>query len=154
MKLAFRIYNPADRPECMAIFSEHLGTYFAAGEAGDFQAFLDAVEAASGSQSLGFWLGMSGDRVVAFGGVSCNGAEASLNWGVVQRSQLRRGIGDKLIRHRISWIKTNHPEVKTLLCDTAPRTEGFFAKHGFITYRRVPNYWGGEIELVAMKLLL
>jgi hypothetical protein len=152
--LSFQLYRPSDRPECLAIFSEHLGTYFAMGESTEFDAFLDSVEDPTDPEGTRFWVAIEEDRIVAFGGVHVEQNSASLCWGVVRKSHLGRRIGDKLILHRLAWLNTEHPEVESVTCNTAPKTETFFAKYGFKTYRRQPNYWGGELELVAMKLSL
>jgi N-acetylglutamate synthase-like GNAT family acetyltransferase len=108
--------------------------------------------AISGDRRL--WVGSKDGRIVAFGGVLCNGATASLAWGVVRNGHIGSGIGHKLLEHRIEWVKNNRPEIKSIFCDTAPKTEGFFARHGFVAYHREANYWGGELELVAMELSL
>lgn len=167
--LSFRPYEKADRPECLAIVAEHVGTYFAVGEQPDFESFLDSFEEADlgvasaarphrpSERSLEdrrFWVGLENGRIVAFGGVLCKEVTASLAWGVVRNDHIGSGVGPKLLGHRIEWLRENRPEVKSIFSDTAPKTEGFFAKHGFVAYHREPNYWGGELELVAMELSL
>lgn len=152
--LTFRPYESSDREACRAIFKSHLGTYFAPGEKEEFDEFLSSLGAICPDDDLHYWVGCIDGRPVMCGGAFIREDCASLIWGILQSGLLGKGLGKSLLLHRINWIKENRPAVRSIFGNTAPLTEGFFAKHGFIPYHREPNYWGGELELVAMELSL
>jgi len=148
-ELEFRPYKAEDRETCRAIIAGHVGSYLAVGEDADFERFLDQLEA--NSESLVFWLATLDGQAVGCAGLSISGDEARLLWGILDRRELGKGYGQKMLDLRMDWIRKNHPEIKSVLCHTAPLTEGFFAKNGFETFHRQANYWGGELDLVAMR---
>ena len=149
---SFHVYQPQDRPVCEEIIRSQVGKYLAEGEEQDFKKFLDRLD--TGDPQMRFWLVGDGEQVVGCGGLVIDGDRAKLSWGILRDGSLSKGFGRALLRHRLEFMKTNCPEIRSVLVDTAPLTEGFFAKHGFVTYRRQANYWAGKLELVAMELKL
>jgi GNAT superfamily N-acetyltransferase len=150
--LEFLAYDPEFRHACVEVVRSQVGSYLAPGEEDDFEDFLDRLEKVGGNTT--FWVVRMNVDVVGCGGLTVEGDCATLCWGILRAGSLSQGIGKALLQHRLGWLKENHPDVKSILCETAPLTEGFFAKHGFKTYLRKPRYWGGELELVAMELSL
>ena len=138
----------------MSIFDAHVGSYFATGESTDFEQFLIGLDGGEADGDIHYWVGFVEERPAACGGVEVKGETASLIWGMIRTDVLGIGLGRALLVHRLNWIKTTRPQVKKVLANTAPLTEGFFAHHGFRTYRREHGYWGGEIDLAAMELSL
>lgn len=150
--LEFLPYDPDFRQACTAIIGSQIGSYLAPGEEVDFQHFLDDLQ--NEDSNTTFWVVRAKGEITGCGGLRLEGECATLCWGILKAGSLSKGIGKALLQHRLAWVKANHQEVKSVFCDTAPLTEGFFAKHGFKTYFRKPNYWGGELELIAMELSL
>jgi len=147
--IEFRDYEPAYREECRAIIASQVGSYLAPGEEKDFDTFLDEIE--SGADDTYFCVAISEGRVIGCGGVQISGEEANLSWGILRAGELSKGFGRALLEHRLEWVRTNRPMVKVISCHTAPKTEGFFEKFGFVVVRRQANYWGGVLELVVME---
>ena len=149
-QLTFRCYQPADRETCRQIIASQIGSYLASGEERDFEWFLDQVE--SGQHPIVFWLAERNGEVIGCCGLWMEDDIATLCWGVLRAGELSKGFGKEMLLHRLEWLENSRPEVKSVLSDTAAATEGFFAKYGFVTYLRLPGYWKGKLDLVAMEL--
>jgi GNAT superfamily N-acetyltransferase len=150
--LSFRLYQAKDRTTCREIIHSQVGDFLAPGEDKDFEDVLDRLD--SGDANFYYWIGSVDGEDVACGGVQVDDETAQIKWGIVKRGHLRKRFGRKLLEHRLGWLRINRPEVKSVFCDTAPRTEGFFARHGFATYFKKPKYWAGQLDLIAMELSL
>jgi len=153
--IKFRAYKPSDREACEAIIESQVGTYLARGEEEEFRTFLDKVDARPVGVycNIYFCVGVDEDTPIGCGGVIFDDEHetATLCWGILLAGQLSKGFGRRLLMHRLHLIIELHPEIKSIFCDTAPLTEEFFAKHGFVAYYREPNYWAGTLGLVAME---
>lgn len=148
--LQLRPYSLLDRNACREIIRSQIGSYLADGEDKDYEWFLDKVE--EGIADIYFCIAVNGDETIGCGGVWIEDEIATLCWGILKAGHLSKGVGKSLLQHRLAWVRENRSQVKSILCDTAPKTEGFFAKFGFVPYFRKPAYWGGSLELVAMEL--
>jgi [ribosomal protein S18]-alanine N-acetyltransferase len=134
----------------MAIVRSQVGSYLAPGEEKGFEGFLDSVEQAR--RATYFVVATFEGEAIGCGGIVVTDDCATLAWGILKAGCLSRGFGNALLHHRIEWVRAHHPQVMSVLSDTAPLTEGFFAKNGFDTYYREEKYWAGQIDLVAMEL--
>lgn len=148
-------YGPEHRDAVLEIFASNEGTFFEPAERAELEKFLDAVEGlADWEEETVYWVGLIDGTVVASGGLEILGECAFLCWGAVRADLHGTGLGAQVLLHRLDWVRRERPGVKSIFCDTAPKTEGFFARYGFVTGHRRPNHWAGVLELVAMELSL
>lgn len=147
-------YQPADRQELDPLFRAHLGGYLSANEGEDITRFLDHLDASiSDPSKVRYWVGRSEGRMVMGGGLEFHGDVAYLLWGIALVDEIGKGWGKAMLLHRLAVVR-QMPSIGSVFCDTAPRTEGFFLKHGFVTKATQPNFWGGDVDYVGMELSL
>ncbi len=158
-ELRFRLYEAGDLEACRSVLLSNVGPFFAEGEREEIEDVLRRLtEFAAGApdrdEDSVWWVGEVEGRVVAMGGLEREGETVWLCWGTVHRDAQGRGYGSALLRHRLDEAPRLWPDARTALSWTAPATEGFYARFGFVTKERRPAYWGGELDLVVMELPL
>ncbi len=147
--ISVRLYTPADRAACMAIFSGNVPEFFDSSETADFARFLDTLAEAWAYQVL-----EQNGRVVACGGLerSGEGKRAGLCWGMVDRSLHRQGLGRKLTEARLR--SAADMGVEQVVLDTSQHTQAFYAQFGFEPTKVVRDGYGPGLDRWEMVLQL
>lgn len=148
-------YSPADREACLSLFDARAGTFFHPSERESFVDYLDSLEHPEDvEEDLAFWTFSQDGQTIACGGFEVLDRCAYLCWGIVHPDRAGQGLGRTLLQFRIAQIKAWPIPIDSIFSDTAPLTEGFYAKFGFQTFFRKPDHWAPGVHLVAMELPL
>jgi GNAT superfamily N-acetyltransferase len=152
-----RRYQPGDIDSIERIFRSNVGHWFAANEWDDLQRELENFRIQGDEPNkygwrMLFFVFEKNQEVIALGGYTFRGELCELSWGMVLADYHKTGLGKFVLQHRLAHIQENHPEIQSIVIQTSPAAEGFFAKFGFEVRLRQEMYWGGQIDLVGMEL--
>jgi GNAT superfamily N-acetyltransferase len=128
-----------------------VGLNFGAEEEEEFDGFLSAALDPGGQdEEIIFEVLDQGGDLVGCGGFEVLEACGYLCWGIVDRARPGQGLGSALLDRRLGLLRAW--PVSSVFSDTAPITEGFYARRGFETFFRRPDHWSPGIDLAAMEL--
>jgi GNAT superfamily N-acetyltransferase len=154
----FRPYTADDRAACLALFDGNTPLYFGVSERPLFEAFL------GGEAQPYFVLEDGSGGVVACGGVALypsagagallSPADAGLTWGMVARQRHRQGLGTRLVRERVAWLRQHHSDVQVLLLATSQHARRFYEGQGFAAVRITSDGFAPGLDEVQMRLKL
>lgn len=156
-QVPFRSYTPDDRAACLDLFGSNTPAYFDPAERALFEAFLDG-------QPQPYFVLEEGGQIIACGGVAIHPdlaagvalspTSAGLTWGMAARGWHGRGVGTRLLRGRLDWIRAHRPEVQEVHLATSQLTQGYYARQGFRVVRRDPDGFAPGLDKVEMVLHL
>jgi GNAT superfamily N-acetyltransferase len=128
-----------------------VGLNFGANEEASFDEFLHSVHN-PGEEGLevAFEVLEHDGAIVACGGFEVFEGCGFLCWGVVDHARPGEGLGSAMLDRRLGLLRAW--PVSSVFSDTAPVTEGFYARRGFETFFRRPDHWSPGIDLAAMEL--
>lgn len=143
-----RPWRPEDRDLGLELFDSNVPRFFAAQEQQDFLDFVDDLpgpyfvleDAAGQAVGCGGYAAAEGDPSVA---VLC--------WGMVRGDRHRAGLGTVLLTGRLDRIAAD-PAFRSAAIETTQHSRGFFARHGFVQTRQVPDGFAPGMDLVEMTL--
>jgi ribosomal protein S18 acetylase RimI-like enzyme len=143
-----RPLTPDDIPACLAVFDGNTPRFFAPHERAEFAEFLVEPHGV-------YLVGVRGGRVLACGGYAVlpHAPAAVLTWGMVARDEHRRGLGWKLLQHRIAALR-QHPGLEAIVLETSQHSAPFFARAGFATTAVTPDGFGPGLDKHNMRLEL
>ena len=144
--MTLRPYAPTDRDACLALFAGNVPDYFAELERADFIETLDEIDDY-------FVIESEGVGIVACGGYAALDTQpsvAALCWGMVRRDLHRRGYGEYLLRERLQRIAAD-PAFRSVVIETTRFSRDFFARHGFVATRTVPDGFAPGYDLIEMQ---
>ena len=142
-----RGYSPADREACLLIFESNVPDFFLESERAVFGAFLKELPGPY------FVIEDDAGAVVACGGyaVEPQTRQADLCWGMVRRDLHRRGIGDFLLRERLSSL-ASHEEIQAVRLDTTQLTSAYYERVGFQVLRVTADGYGPGMHRYDMLM--
>lgn len=147
--LHMRPYLTTDRTVCIDLFESNVPDHFGEHERADFLASIDDAEVR--------YFVLEDERGTALG---CGGyaphpqaPAAGLVWGMIRREMHGRGLGAHLLARRLERIRAER-RYASVLIETTPMSQGFFARFGFVIRRVEPDGFGGGYDLVEMELSL
>lgn len=144
----FRPYLPADRRQCLEVFSSNVPRYFRDHERSEFETFID-------SSGCPYFVLASPEGIVGCGGYGLReaGAPADLCWGMVAAAHHRSRLGEFLLLGRLEAIVRDQVAASVRLV-TSQHTDGFFRRYGFEVRGRVVDGYGPGLDKVSMDLAL
>ena len=89
-------------------------------------------------------------KVVACGGVAIEGDAAHLCWGLVHPDWHGRGLGTKLVEHRLDWARSQ-PALKVVELYTSQKRVGFYERFGFKTIEVTKDGFGPAFDRHYME---
>jgi predicted GNAT family N-acyltransferase len=137
-----------DIATCVELMRGNVPRYFTEGELDDFEGWL-------ATRTSPFLVVEDDAQIVACGGYRVDEAkrEAGLTWGMVRRSEHRRGLGSLLLAERLSMI-AREPRVRAIVLDTSQHSRPFYERHGFRAVAVTPGGYGPGLDRVDMRLEL
>lgn len=146
-----RTYRPSDNDSCIHAFESNVPKYFTEEERVDFKHYLDLIE--SKKISSRYFVIIKYNKVVGCGGyVTTNKPNTfALAWGFLHTDFHKKGLGEKLLLHRILEIKKRHQEFEIIL-DTTQHSFGFFEKFGFKIVKVTNDYYATDMHRYDMIL--
>jgi N-acetylglutamate synthase-like GNAT family acetyltransferase len=142
-----RSYAPRDRKACLDILDGNTPEFFVSADRSAFAKFLD-------NRPGPYFVVEEHGTVVACGGWAIESQDvAVLTWGMIRRDLHRRGIGRRLIHHRLAAIRADGC-ANTVRVRTVQLVQEFFAREDFAVTGVVPNGFGQGLDQVTMELRL
>jgi ribosomal protein S18 acetylase RimI-like enzyme len=142
-----RPYAPRDRETCLSILDGNTPEFFVSADRNAFAKFLD-------NRPGPYFVVEEHGTIVACGGWAIESHDvAVLTWGMIRRDLHRRGIGRRLIHHRLVAIRADSC-ANTVRVRTVQLVQEFFAREGFAVTGVVPNGFGQGLDQVTMELRL
>jgi GNAT superfamily N-acetyltransferase len=153
--MRLRPYAAADLPACLALFDSNVPAYFHPSERAHFEDGLRTPgclppRLRTDGEPLGwFYVVEDGGAVVGCGGWFLDGDAAVLNWGIVERSVQRKGIGKFLLDERLRRIRADG-RARLVRVKTTRLVQGFFQRAGFSLVREGLKGLADEFPLVEL----
>lgn len=141
-----RTYTPDDQPALLAILQHNISQYFAPSEEQDFIDYLDRhVE--------DYYVVEDNGHVIGAGGINYFPDEhtARLSWDLIHPDYQGRGIGGRLVRHRIDRIK-ERPAIRDIIVRTTQLVYPFYEKYGFVLEKVEKDFWAPGFDLYQMRM--
>lgn len=119
--------------------------YFADHELPEFLTFLD-------ENTDPYYVISDHGEPVGCGGIALDEHDkVHLTWGMVKRSEHKKGLGARLLNFRIEQSKMLYPG-KTVELRTTQHAWRFFEKYGFVLLSTEKDFWARGLDLYLMEL--
>lgn len=140
-----REFQSKDKGACLEIFDSNCPDFFKPEEKSLFISHLDDANRGS------YLVAESSGRILACGGFRFvrQAGTARLTWGMVHRSQHRRGLGKILLRDRLKRIKAAGFSGRIGI-QTTTKSMGFFEHENFVVDQPALLAAEGGLDLVEM----
>lgn len=135
-------YSLEHRAGVIACFRSNIPAAFRESEE---RGFLEFVESDAGP----YLVAIDGEQVIGCAGYAFRGMVGDLCWGMVHRDHQGRGVGARLLLHRVEAMSGTATRIRL---ETTPETETFFARYGFSVAERVVDGYGEGFDKVEMTL--
>ena len=140
-----RPYQPKDEAAVLQLFQLNTPEFFAPEEEQDLMDYLR-------TDSENYFLIEENETLLAAGGLNFleEGKEARIAWDFVHPGHHGRGLGSKLVEHRITLAKSN-PDVEKIVVRTSQMAFRFYEKQGFELVEVQKDYWAEGFDLYYME---
>ena len=140
-----RPFTSSDFEACVLVIQSNTPRYFAESEEAIYRSFLEQIPGE-------YFVVEDQNQVLGCGGWALNkDSTCALTWGMVQANQHGKGIGSRLLKHRLDCIFRTHPTSKARI-ETIPAVAPFFEKFGFSVTKKVENGFGNGFDQWIMVL--
>ncbi|OKL41091.1 GNAT family N-acetyltransferase [Pontibacter flavimaris] len=143
-----RPYTPADKQQLLYLLRLNTPTYFAAEEERDFAGYLEKhVE--------DYFVVEEGNRLVGAGGINYFPEDglARISWDVIHPNFQGKGIGRRLLQHRLQVIR-NKPSINAVIVRTTQLVYRFYEKTGFALEKTEKDFWAKGFDLYQLRMPL
>lgn len=142
MEVKIRDYVESDKGGCLLAFKSNVPLYFAETEVSDFDLFLDGIVRQESAKNTHYFVVSYQGKIIGCGGFGFYNAtsDISLAWGLIHSDFHKKGLGEKLLSHRLEQIAIHYPSELVLL-DTTQHSYSFFEKYGFVTKKITPDFY-------------
>ncbi|MFF1946071.1 GNAT family N-acetyltransferase [Rhodococcus qingshengii] len=137
-------YRNSDYADCLEIIRGNTPDFFAPEEISEFEEFLTELRSS-------YYVVEVDGTIVACGGWSLRpDGSASLCWGMVKRSEHRKGIGSYLLDERLQLIRSEG-SVSSVALVTSQHSQPFFERLGFDVVGIEPDGFSLGLDAVHMR---
>lgn len=146
--LTIRRIKAEDKAQLIEIFKRNVPQYFAETEIDDFEDYL-------ANKIQDYYVVINDGKIVASGGINYDKERqiAKISWDIVDTPYHLKGIGTKLLQHRLATI-SNKKDIKTIIVRTSQHAFGFYEKMGFKLLERHKDYWATGFDMYKMAINL
>ena len=143
-----RPYSPKDKNALISLIRLNTPQYFDASEEAGFISYLD-------NEIETYFVFEQEGKILGCGGINyeLKSNTGYISWDIIHPRFQGKGIGKKLLLHRIAEIKKS-PSIKIIVVRTSQHTANFYAKGGFKLDFVTKNYWAKGFDLYQMKIHL
>ena len=142
-QLQIRDYHPNDRDFVIAIMELNVPQYFAVSEVADLSDYLEYhIEK--------YFVVLIDGKIIGAGGINFENNGAVISWDFIDPAFHGKGIGRKLLQHRIQLIKSME-DIATITVRTSQLTYKFYEKSGFVLKNMIKDYWAKGFDLYGME---
>lgn len=138
-------YYPEHKDKLLQILRGNIPKYFAPSEEQDFSNYLD-------HEREDYFVVEYNDLIVGCGGINYKHHEqvSIISWDVIDRNYQGKGLGGKLLSHRLSHIISHFPSY-SIRVRTAQDVFRFYEKYGFELKSIQKDYWAPGYDLYDME---
>lgn len=143
--IIIRAYKDEDFDTFCELLKLNIPTYFAAEEYQDFENYLkDEIE--------NYFVAEVDHQVVGCGGVNIKKDEhvAMISWDIIHPAFQGKGIGKRILQHRIEFIQRHYPTYK-IMVRTSHLVYRFYEKQGFQLLEIQKDYWADGFDMYKME---
>ncbi len=144
-KVEIRPYEISDKEQLVQLLKLNIPQYFAERELEDFENYLEnEIEA--------YFVAEINNQLIGAGGINFEKEinTAKISWDFIHPSYHGKGIGGKLLQHRLEILK-NAESSEIILVRTSQLVYKFYEKSGFVLQEIVEDYWAKGFDLYVMK---
>lgn len=140
-----REFKSKDKQALIEILKLNTPKYFAESEIDDFVLYLgNAIEKYFVVESQG--------EIIGAGGINFNhyNKEGRISWDFIHPEFQGRGVGKKLLNHRIELLKSMK-NIEKITVRTSQSAYKFYEKNGFQLQNIIKDYWAKGFDLYRLK---
>ncbi len=144
--MKIRKYHPDDQLAVLNLMSLNIPQFFDESEKKDLQIYLkEEVE--------DYFVVVEKNRIIGAGGINyfSKDRKARIAWDFIDPICQGKGIGTKLLKHRIDHIK-NQKEIETIIVRTSQLAFKFYEKNNFNLIEIEKDYWAEGFDLYLMEI--
>ncbi|MBW7469364.1 N-acetylglutamate synthase-like GNAT family acetyltransferase [Pontibacter aydingkolensis] len=143
-----RLYTEKDKVEVIELLRLNTPLYFAPEEESDLIHYLN-------HEIEDYFVVEENGRIVGSGGINYfpDAGLTRISWDIIHPEFQGKGIGKKLLLHRIAKIKSN-PSINLIQVRTTQLVYKFYGKAGFRLETTEKDFWAKGLDLYQMKLAL
>ena len=145
--MIIRTYVKSDKNSVLELLKSNTPLFFDPSEEKDFDKYLD-------EEIEGYFIAEENGKVIGCGGINyfTDKKIARISWDIVDSKSHGKGIGGKLMHHRINVLKSNS-NIEFIEVRTSQHAYQFYAKMGFELDMIEENYWAKGFDLYRMVRL-
>ena len=143
-----RPYTPADKERLLYLLRLNIPTYFAVEEEADFAEYL-------AKEVEDYFVVEEAGELIGAGGLNYFPEEAlaRISWDVIHPDYQGKGIGSRLLQHRINLLK-NKPGINLIIVRTTQLVHKFYEKQGFALEKTEKDFWAKGFDLYQLRMPL
>lgn len=143
-----RPYTHQDKIKVIDLLRQNTPKYFDPSEENDLVKYLE-------HELQDYFVYEENSQIMGAGGINYFPEEKSarISWDIIHPQSQGRGIGRKLIEHRISHIK-NNKNIDSVIVRTSQHVYSFYKKMGFTIEKVEKDYWAKDYHLYLMTMPL
>ncbi|GAB2539011.1 GNAT family N-acetyltransferase [Rufibacter soli] len=135
-----------DKSSVIALLKLNTPDFFDPSEQKDLEEYLE-------NKIEDYFVVEENSEIIGAGGINYfpNEKIARISWDVINPSFQGKGIGRRLIEHRINHLKRNK-DVELIVVRTSQLVYKFYEKMGFKLIKVEKNFWAKNFDLYQMEL--
>lgn len=142
--MTLRPYSPSDKPKLLNLMQLLIPRYFAEAELEDFATYLD-------HELEDYFVVEDAGETIACGGINYfpEDHKARISWDMVHPAQQGKGVGRKLVEHRLEQIYKT-PGLLLAEVRTTQLVYPFYQRLGFELEKVEKDFWAPGFDLYQM----
>jgi ribosomal-protein-alanine N-acetyltransferase len=142
--IKIREYSVSDKAALVEILKLNIPQYFAESELEDLEEYLE-------NKTEKYFVAEIDNQIVGAGGINFEkeSKTAKISWDFIHPLFQGKGIGAKLLKHRLKIIKTIE-NIENIKVRTSQLAYKFYEKNGFVLQEVIPDYWEKGFDLYDM----
>lgn len=144
-EITIQEYDEKDFEHLVQLVQRNIPDYFAQEELEDFKDYLL-------NQREDYFVAIENGEIIGCGGINYekDTLVAKISWDAIHPSHQGKGVGNKILQHRIRFILENHPDCK-IIVRTTQWVFPFYEKNGFQLIETQKDYWAPGFDLYKME---
>ena len=144
--MVIRSYDSNDRQEVIALLRSNTPNFFAPSEEDDLKEYLD-------TEIEDYFVVEENREIIGSGGINYLPEQkmARISWDIIRSDSQGKGIGRKLLEHRIHYLNKNE-WIDLITVRTSQLTHQFYEKIGFRLIEVKKDFWAIGFDLYYMEL--
>lgn len=141
-----RKYATKDKSQAIELLRKNTPEYFDASEETDYKNYLE-------NEVEDYFVYEEDSKIIGVGGINYFPEEklARISWDMIDPNYQGKGIGKKIVQHRINHLN-NNPTIELIVVRTTQLVYKFYEKMGFELEKVEKDFWAKNYDLYQMKM--